>query len=101
MLVTIRDSCYNLATFLRSISYKIWRLHVERPSLGSLLFALIPYTALCFTVPLWDHIYPFVLGLPFNIFWLMLWLILTPVCMYGAYRRETRLNRGGHQGGGR
>jgi hypothetical protein len=73
---------------------------VERPSLGSLLFALIPYTALCFTVTLWDHVYPFVLGVPFNIFWLMLWLLLTPVCMYGAYRREIRIHGKGHEGGG-
>lgn len=52
----------------------------------SLLFGLVPFVALCFTVPLWDRIYPMVLGLPFNFFWLMLWLLLTPLCMFGAYR---------------
>ena len=31
-----------------------------------------------------------VLGLPFNLFWLVLWLVLTPLCMWGAYRLETR-----------
>jgi hypothetical protein len=66
---------------------------VEKPSLGSVLFALIPFTATCFSVSLWDRVYPFVFGLPFNMFWVLLWLFLTPVCMYGAYRRETRSPR--------
>jgi membrane protein required for beta-lactamase induction len=29
-----------------------------------------------------------VLGLPFNLFWLLLWIVLTTVCMWGAYRIE-------------
>jgi hypothetical protein len=29
-----------------------------------------------------------VLGLPFNFFWLIAWLLLTPVCMWGVYRLE-------------
>jgi len=31
-----------------------------------------------------------VLGLPFNFFWLISWLLLTPLCMWGAYRLEAR-----------
>lgn len=44
---------------------------------------------MCFSVSLWDRIYPIVLGLPFNLFWLTLWIVLTPLCMWGAYRIET------------
>jgi hypothetical protein len=29
-----------------------------------------------------------VLGLPFNFFWLISWLLLTPLFMWGAYRVE-------------
>jgi hypothetical protein len=29
-----------------------------------------------------------VLGLPFNFFWLIAWLFLTPLCLWGAYRLE-------------
>jgi hypothetical protein len=47
---------------------------------------------MCFTVPLWDRIYPIVLGLPFNLFWLTLWIVLTPLCMWGAYRIESPRN---------
>ena len=63
---------------------------MKRPRLPSLLLALIPFIAMCFSVPLWDRIYPIVLGLPFNFFWLTLWIVLTPLCMWAAYRIETR-----------
>jgi len=39
-------------------------------------------------VSLWDRVYPMILGLPFNFFWLISWLLLTPLCMWGAYRLE-------------
>ena len=58
------------------------------PSVGALLLGLIPFIALCFTVPLWDRIYPTVFGLPFNLFWLVLWILVTPFCMWGAYHFE-------------
>ena len=62
---------------------------MKRPALGSILFGLIPFVAVCFTVSLWDRVDPMVLGLPLNFFWLILWLLLTPLCMWGAYRLET------------
>ena len=61
---------------------------LKRPSLGSMLLALIPFAAICFPVGLWDRVYPLVLGVPFNFFWLTCWLLLTPLCMWGAYRLE-------------
>jgi Protein of unknown function (DUF3311) len=65
---------------------------LKPPSLGSILFGLIPFVATCFTVSLWDRVFPIVLGLPFNFFWLTLWLVLTPLCMWAAYRLETHRN---------
>ncbi len=61
---------------------------MRRPMLGSLLIGAIPFLAVCFSVPLWDRIYPMPLGIPFNLFWLMLWIVLTPLCMWFAYRLE-------------
>jgi hypothetical protein len=66
---------------------------VKPPSLGSILLGLIPFAATCFSVALWDRVYPMVFGLPFNFFWLILWLLLTPVCMWGAYRKEASRQR--------
>jgi Protein of unknown function (DUF3311) len=60
------------------------------PSWPALVLGLIPFIAICFTVSLWDRIYPRVLGLPFNLFWLILWILLTPLCMAGAYWCEAR-----------
>jgi len=52
----------------------------------SLILTAIPFIAVCFAVPLWDRVYPLVLGLPFNLFWLMAWIPLTSLCMWGVYR---------------
>jgi len=61
---------------------------IKRPSLGALLLALIPFAAMCFSVSLWDRVEPMVLGIPFNIFWLIGWIVVTTLCMWAAYRLE-------------
>jgi hypothetical protein len=61
---------------------------MKKPSLGSILLGVMPFLAVCFSVPLWDRVYPMVFGLPFNFFWLTLWILLTPFCMWRAYRLE-------------
>jgi Protein of unknown function (DUF3311) len=62
---------------------------VKRPSYGAILLGLIPFAGMCFSVSAWDRIYPMVLGMPFNFFWLLLWIVLTPLCMWAAYYVET------------
>lgn len=62
---------------------------MKKPSPWSLLIGLIPFVGMCFSVPLWDRVHPMVLGLPFNLFWLVSWILLTPLFMWGAYRIET------------
>ena len=52
----------------------------------SLILTAIPFIAVCFAVPLWDRVYPLVFGLPFNLFWLIAWIPLTSLCMWGVYR---------------
>ena len=51
-----------------------------------LTLALIPFVAIGFSVGLWDRIDPMVFGLPFNFFWLIAWMVLTPICLWGTYR---------------
>jgi Protein of unknown function (DUF3311) len=62
---------------------------VKRPSFGALLLGLIPFVMMCFSVSLWDRVYPMILGVPFNLFWLLVWIPLTSSCMWAAYRFET------------
>ncbi len=74
---------------------------MKRPSLGALLLGLIPFAAVCFSVSLWDRVDPRILGIPFNMAWLMSWLLLTPLCMWGAYAIEVRhVNAAERQDGG-
>lgn len=63
---------------------------ITLPSRGSLLLALIPFVAMCFSVPLWDRVRPLVFGLPFNLCWLIAWIVLSSLCMAGVYRLEAR-----------
>jgi hypothetical protein len=88
-------SCYNAGILLGEGSAL-----VKRPSLKALLLGLIPYVAVCFSVPLWDRVYPMVFGMPFNFFWLTLWLLLMPVCLWGAYRVEESRSSGRRDQGG-
>ena len=71
----------------------------KRPSAGALLLGLIPFIAMCFSVPLWDRIDPMLLGLPFNLFWLISWIVLSSLCLWAAYRVEAARDR--KQGGAR
>jgi hypothetical protein len=71
-----------------------YKANMRRPTPTALVLACIPFLAVCFSVPLWDRVYPLVLGLPFNLFWLMSWIPLTSACLWGAYRAETRRRRG-------
>ena len=65
-------------------------LHVRKVSVGALIFGLIPFAAMCFSVPLWDRIDPTIMGLPFNLSWLLGWIVLSSACMGMAYRCEVR-----------
>jgi hypothetical protein len=52
--------------------------------------ALVPFFGLCFSVSLWDRVTPVVMGLPFNLFWIIAWVFVTPALMALAYRIEKR-----------
>jgi hypothetical protein len=61
---------------------------VKKPSPGALLLGLIPFLAMCFSVALWDRVDPMILGLPFNLIWLIGWIGLSTLCLWAAYRVE-------------
>jgi len=63
---------------------------VKRPSIGAILLGLVPFAAMCFSVPLWDRVDPMILGIPFNLAWLVLWIPLSTLCLWGAYRLERK-----------
>ncbi len=61
---------------------------MKTPSIGAVVMGLIPFAAMCFSAPVWDRVEPTVLGIPFNLFWLIVWVPLTSVCLRVAYRLE-------------
>ncbi|MFH1574938.1 MAG: DUF3311 domain-containing protein [Acidobacteriota bacterium] len=65
---------------------------MQRGTRYALLLACIPVTMLVFMLPLVNRIEPRVLGLPFLLFWLSLWVFLTPFFLLAAYVVERRLN---------
>ncbi len=55
------------------------------------LVALIAPVVMIFGAPLvMPRVEPFVLGLPFNLFWHLMWLIVGPVLLTIAYIIRTR-----------
>ncbi|HWC95997.1 MAG TPA: DUF3311 domain-containing protein [Candidatus Sulfopaludibacter sp.] len=60
----------------------------RKPSRGALALGLVPFAAMCFSVSLWDRVEPMILGLPFNLFWLICWIVLSSVCLWAAYRLD-------------
>ncbi len=68
---------------------------VRPPSIQAILCGIIPFAGMCFSIPLWDRIYPIIFGLPFNLFWLATWIVLSSVCMTMANRIERKRNSNG------
>lgn len=54
------------------------------------LLAAIPIVALSFAVPLVNRVEPRVLGLPFVLFWIVAWVLLTPAFLWTIGRVERR-----------
>ncbi|HEU5480952.1 MAG TPA: DUF3311 domain-containing protein [Candidatus Tumulicola sp.] len=54
------------------------------------LLAAIPIVALSFAVPLVNRVEPRILGLPFVLFWIVAWVLLTPAFLWTIGRVERR-----------
>ena len=63
----------------------------------ALSFALIPFVMLVLALPFVNRVKPFVFGLPFLLFWIVLWVFLTPFILMAAYWAEKKFNRNGGQ----
>lgn len=53
---------------------------------AALVLACVPFIAVCFSVALWDRLTPTVFGVPFNMAWLIAWIPLSSLCLWGIYR---------------
>jgi len=55
-----------------------------------LLLAGIPITALTFAVPFVNRVEPRILGLPFLLAWIVVWVMVTPLFVWSIGRLEHR-----------
>lgn len=58
----------------------------------ALFMAAIPFIMLVFALPLVNRIHPIILGFPFILFWILSWVILTPLILFIAYTLEKKFN---------
>jgi hypothetical protein len=58
----------------------------------ALILGSIPFITLVFALPLVNRIEPMILGLPFLLFWIISWVILTPLILFVAYILERKFN---------
>ena len=58
----------------------------------ALILGTIPFITLVFALPLVNRIKPMILGLPFMLFWILTWVILTPLILFVAYTLEKKFN---------
>lgn len=56
----------------------------------ALVFAALPFVTLVFCLPLVNRVRPVILGLPFLLFWIVFWVLMTPLALYLADRAARR-----------
>lgn len=52
----------------------------------ALLLGSIPFVTLVFCLPFVNRLRPWILGLPFLLFWILFWVLMTPLALYLADR---------------
>jgi len=63
----------------------------------ALILGAIPFVTLVFALPLVNRIKPVILGLPFILFWILCWVLLTPLILFIAYILERKINKNGEE----
>lgn len=67
-------------------------VQMQKGTKYALILGAIPFITLVFALPLVNRIEPIILGLPFLLFWILSWVILTPAVLFAAYLLEKKFN---------
>ncbi|RLF66517.1 MAG: hypothetical protein DRN30_01995 [Thermoplasmata archaeon] len=62
----------------------------KRAFVYAVILGIIPWIAYVVISPVFNRAEPLILGMPPLMFWDVIWLFLTSLCLYGAYRMELR-----------
>jgi hypothetical protein len=82
----------DLSLELRAVLPFLERAKMQKGTKYALLLASIPFITLVFMLPLANRVEPVILGLPFLLFWILVWVFLTPFILLLAYLMERRFN---------
>ncbi|MGI6127690.1 MAG: DUF3311 domain-containing protein [Planifilum sp.] len=52
------------------------------------LLLLVPFVGMLAPLPLVNRIEPYILGMPFLLFWISLWMVLSSVILYILYKLD-------------
>ena len=59
-----------------------------------IILSLVPFIGILGFLPLVNRVEPFVLGMPFNMFWMVMWTILSSVILGIMYKLDPRNRKG-------
>ncbi|AIM17256.1 DUF3311 domain-containing protein [Bacillus thermocopriae] len=49
---------------------------------------IIPFIGMCVLLPIANRIEPYILGMPFLLFWLVLWMVLSSLVLFIVYKLD-------------
>jgi hypothetical protein len=58
------------------------------------IFSIIPFIGILGFLPLVNRVEPFILGMPFNMFWMVMWTVLTSIILGIMYKIDPRNQEG-------
>jgi Protein of unknown function (DUF3311) len=58
------------------------------------ILSMVPFIGLLVFLPLVNKVEPFTLGMPFNMFWMVMWTILSSVILGIMYKLDPRNQKG-------
>ncbi len=74
---------------LQLLGKEVW---MQKGTKLALIIGILPFLTLVFALPFVNRIEPMILGLPFILFWILSWVILTPLILLAAYLVEKKFN---------
>ncbi|KML28262.1 DUF3311 domain-containing protein [Priestia aryabhattai] len=60
------------------------------------ILSVLPFVGILGFLPFVNEVTPFVLGMPFNMFWMVIWVVLTSIILGVMYKLDPR-NREGEE----
>jgi hypothetical protein len=74
----------------KRVLWNLLEVLMQKGTKIALVLGSIPFVTLVFALPLVNRTKPIILGLPFLLFWILTWVILTPLFLFLAYLAQKK-----------